>query len=83
MHKVHFQFPINEADKPKSAITTLFGLYEFNVKISGLCNALSTFQRFINEVNVPRGLNFVFPYLDGVLIAPTTEEHKKTFKISF
>ncbi|GFX78324.1 retrovirus-related Pol polyprotein from transposon opus [Trichonephila clavipes] len=39
-------------------------------------NAPSTFQRFINEVLF--GLEFVFPYLDDILVASETEEEHKT-----
>ncbi|GFT73745.1 pro-Pol polyprotein [Trichonephila clavipes] len=42
----------------------------------GLRNAPSTFQRFINEVLF--GLEFVFPYLDDILVASETEEEHKT-----
>lgn len=38
----------------------------------GLKNSPATFQRFINEVFY--GLDFVFPYLDDVLIASFSEE---------
>ncbi|GFW03611.1 transposon Ty3-G Gag-Pol polyprotein [Trichonephila clavipes] len=64
--------PIAEEDKEKTAITTPFGLYEFNTMSFGLRNAPSTFQRFITEVLY--GLDFVFPYLDDVLVASSTEE---------
>ncbi|GFR31028.1 retrovirus-related Pol polyprotein from transposon opus [Trichonephila clavata] len=48
----------------------------------GLRNAPSTFQRFITEVL--RGLDFVFPYLDDVLIASSSEEeHEKHVKLVF
>ncbi|GFX13847.1 retrovirus-related Pol polyprotein from transposon opus [Trichonephila clavipes] len=39
-------------------------------------NAPSTFQRFINEVLF--GLEFVFPYLDDILVAPENEEQHET-----
>ncbi|GFS65858.1 retrovirus-related Pol polyprotein from transposon opus [Trichonephila clavipes] len=42
----------------------------------GLRNAPSTFQRFINEVLF--GLEFVFPYLDDIVIASENEEQHKT-----
>ncbi|GFX32467.1 retrovirus-related Pol polyprotein from transposon opus [Trichonephila clavipes] len=42
----------------------------------GLRNAPSTFQRFINEVLF--GLEFVFLYLDDILVASENEEHHKT-----
>ncbi|GFW42862.1 transposon Tf2-6 polyprotein [Trichonephila clavipes] len=47
----------------------------------GLRNAPSTFQRFINEVLF--GLEFVFPYLDDILVASETEEHKTHLKLVF
>ncbi|GFR13832.1 hypothetical protein TNCT_303431 [Trichonephila clavata] len=48
----------------------------------GLRNAPSTFQRFITDVL--RGLDFVFPYLDDVLIASSSEEeHEKHVKLVF
>lgn len=65
---------MHPADVPKTAILTPFGLFEFKYMTFGLRNAAQTFQRFIDET--VKGLPFVFPYLDDVLIASTSEaEH--------
>ncbi|GBN81465.1 Transposon Ty3-I Gag-Pol polyprotein [Araneus ventricosus] len=75
LFKAYFQIPIAEEHKCKTAIITPFGLYEFNVMSFGLKNAPATFLRFIHEVL--RGLDFVFPYLDDILIASkSNQEHE-------
>ncbi|GFQ92361.1 uncharacterized protein TNCT_655291 [Trichonephila clavata] len=54
----------------------------FNTMSFGPRNAPATFQRFITEVMC--GLNFIFPRLNDVLIASSSEEeHKEHLKIVF
>ncbi|VDL58972.1 unnamed protein product [Hymenolepis diminuta] len=61
--RVYNQIPMAEADFPKTAIATPFGL-------------------FIDEVL--HGLDFVFAYIDDILVASENEEeHKKHLKIVF
>lgn len=64
--------PVSADDVPKTAVITPFGLFEFLKLPFGLRNAAQSFQRYIDTVL--RELNFVFCYLDDILVASENEQ---------
>ncbi len=73
--KAFYQIPVAEDDVAKTAVITLFGLFEFLRMPFGLRNAAQTFQRFIDQIT--RDLDFAYVYIDDILVASKSEEEHK------
>lgn len=70
-----YQIPIREADKEKTAFTTPFGLYQFNVLPMGLKNSPPTFQKVMTNTLAPCR-QFALVYLDDIIVySKTYDDH--------
>jgi hypothetical protein len=67
LRKGYYQVTVRAKDIPKTAVIRPFGLWEFLRMSFGLKNAGQSFQRLMNRRMA--GLDFVFVYLDDILIA--------------
>ena len=71
----YWQVPMAEESKEKTAFTTPYGLFEFNVMPFGLHNAPATFQRLMNRV-LQGCQSFAQAYIDDIVVySRTWEEH--------
>ncbi len=72
LKKGYYQVKFEDNDICKTAVITPFGLWEFLRMSFGLRNAGQTFQQLMYQVLA--GLEYVFVYLDDILIASPDEQ---------
>ena len=78
----YHQIAVNAVDVQKTAVITPFGLFEFTRMPFGLKNAAQSFQRLMDSVC--HDFDFVFVYLDDVLVASTDEQqHHNHLRLLF
>ena len=76
------QIRIAPGDRHKTAFSTPFGHFEWNVLAFGLCNAPAVFQKLLNSVYADELGRFVVVYLDDILVYSKSEaEHVEHLRI--
>uniref|UniRef100_A0A3B3IF94 Gypsy retrotransposon integrase-like protein 1 n=1 Tax=Oryzias latipes TaxID=8090 RepID=A0A3B3IF94_ORYLA len=78
----YHQVAVAEADRPKTAFCTPFGLFEWNRMPFGLCNAPSTFQRLMQRMFGEQQGQSLLLYLDDIIVfSSTIEQHLERLEL--
>ena len=83
-NSAYYQIKIKVSDRPKTAFTTKYGLFQFVRMSFGLCNAPGTYARVMNLVL--RGLtwNIVLAFLVDIFVMDKTfDDHLRNLRIVF
>ena len=76
------QIKIRPCDIPKTAFSTKYVLYEYQVMSFGLNNALAYFMYLMNSVFMPKLDKFVVVFIDDILIySKTKEDHANHLRV--
>lgn len=79
--RAYNHIPVFAEDRTKTAVITLFGLFEFIAMPLGLRNSVQTFQRLDT---VLCELDFCYAYLDDILITSSNpKEHAEHLRLIF
>ena len=79
--KAYHQVRMADTSKWKTAFTCHMGLFQYRRMPFGLMNAPATFQRLMNQLFQGGEWDFVFIYLDDILIVSSSvEEHRLHLK---
>ncbi|KAK1604189.1 hypothetical protein QYE76_027862 [Lolium multiflorum] len=81
-HQTSYWLKIRATDIPKTAFTTIYGLYEYNVMSFGLTNAPAYFMNLMNKIFMKFLDKFVVVFIDDILIySKSEEEHEQHLEI--
>jgi hypothetical protein len=78
----YLQIKIRTEDIPKTAFSTLYGLYDYLVMSFGFTNAPTHFMYLMNSVFMPKLDKFIVVFIDDILVySKNMEEHEEHLRI--